>query len=384
MWNSYKEKWNQIKKQHPNAFRNVNFDATLQRTIHSETGELLILHNPSHFTSKRPASTMSNEKVTWQPWTEARFNYTRVASEEVIARPTNDHAILINASPIVDYHGLFVPFCHRGFPQALVDQPGITSLQESLNAVAQIWISLETQVKLMYNSLGAWSSVNHQHWHFVSTESTLLDTRVPIESSKRTLLHENDELQLFFLDGWPSGGFVVSSSSATQVMHAIGRFAPLLVDANVPHTIILSKFDTYSAYIIPRAYQYEQVLENGMGFPFSVAVAELSGIIMVPSRESYDNLTYKDYCETVNQVNLFGNNVYSNWAPMLPTQPLLVESICVSKLGHDLISLAISSIYRGATSKGTMNLSPNGDLHLDSMPGNKAPMATLDTPQYNK
>ena len=95
-----------------------------------------------------------------------------------------DHVIIVNKSPVCQYHSLIIPFVHEKLPQRIDS--------DALFIVLKIMSLMKDQRKNLrvgFNSLGAFSSVNHLHFHCVFADDLFeYDKVFPIEKSKKKLL----------------------------------------------------------------------------------------------------------------------------------------------------------------------------------------------------
>ena len=96
-----------------------------------------------------------------QPFDPEKFNFTKVelAKELVFETQQDSEDIcIINVSPIEFGHCLFLPHIQRCLPQALTKQAIESALKLML-------LSRSKAMKMGFNSLCAYASVNHLHWH---------------------------------------------------------------------------------------------------------------------------------------------------------------------------------------------------------------------------
>ncbi|XP_048269930.1 GDP-D-glucose phosphorylase 1-like isoform X3 [Bombus terrestris] len=96
-----------------------------------------------------------------QPFNEKDFNFTKLVSEEQIMNLNNtdkDDIIAINASPIKYYHSLLLPQRCKQLPQ-------LVTKHSLVKGVELFSLSLSSYIRVAFNSLCAFASVNHLHWH---------------------------------------------------------------------------------------------------------------------------------------------------------------------------------------------------------------------------
>ncbi|XP_022800376.1 GDP-D-glucose phosphorylase 1-like [Stylophora pistillata] len=115
--------------------------------------------------SKRRKPDLIN-KVS-QPFDPSKFNFTKVPQKEVMfelipkhrGAVTNDrHVMIINNSPIEYGHSLLVPSINSCLPQILTEEALLLSMETAL-------LSSHRGFRVGFNSLCAYSSVNHLHFH---------------------------------------------------------------------------------------------------------------------------------------------------------------------------------------------------------------------------
>merc|ERR1711865_1161205 len=100
----------------------------------------------------------------------------RVVREQPSDGLAEAHPVFINISPLASLHMLFPWFIHERRPQVLT--------HDSIERAAAVAAQYGDLFKLVFNSLGAWASQNHLHWHgFVCTQGLL-----PIEMAPRQLI----------------------------------------------------------------------------------------------------------------------------------------------------------------------------------------------------
>ncbi|XP_048269741.1 GDP-D-glucose phosphorylase 1 isoform X2 [Bombus terrestris] len=96
-----------------------------------------------------------------QPFNEKDFNFTKLVSEEQIMNLNNtdkDDITAINASPIEYCHSLLLPQRCKQLPQ-------LVTKHSLVKAVELFSLSLSSYIRVAFNSLCAFASVNHLHWH---------------------------------------------------------------------------------------------------------------------------------------------------------------------------------------------------------------------------
>ncbi|KAF4705641.1 GDP-D-glucose phosphorylase [Perkinsus olseni] len=101
------------------------------------------------------------KQLTYSPFAAEDFNFTRVKDDEIIGTlGTGAHALLVNVSPLAYGHCLLCPEYKACRPQVLT----LDALEVPV-AFARAADAERDDMKVTFNSLGAWASVNHLHFH---------------------------------------------------------------------------------------------------------------------------------------------------------------------------------------------------------------------------
>ena len=142
----YLAAWEAIRQ--TGAFRNPSYDLAVRRTL---PDGVVVQYNPTHAVSKRPPSARGDALAVVRPFDPSAFNFNRVPAAEIMAylEPVgalslraqwlrggaadapaspepgaDDHALIINASPLWLGHSLLVPALRRGLPQVRLSVGG--------------------------------------------------------------------------------------------------------------------------------------------------------------------------------------------------------------------------------------------------------------------
>lgn len=130
--------------------------------------------------SYRPARN-SREQFNglYQPFNPRAFHFNKpFLKPEILWQGEHvdlDLRLLYNKFPFADYHGLMLLDPEREKPQFL-SQTDCENVDRLLHALAHL-----EGMGLAYNSIGAYASVNHQHWQFFISEQDY-----PIEQARWT------------------------------------------------------------------------------------------------------------------------------------------------------------------------------------------------------
>ena len=94
-----------------------------------------------------------------QPFNPDKFNFNKVdAGKELVFETADGDICIINVSPIEFGHCLFIPHVTECLPQGLT----LHSMQSALKIML---LTHSKPFKMAFNSLCAYASVNHLHWH---------------------------------------------------------------------------------------------------------------------------------------------------------------------------------------------------------------------------
>lgn len=121
----------------------------------------MIQENPNRFTERRKPDNIQKLK---QPYDSGKFNFNKVSPKEILfelretSRGKENNMMIINVSPITYGHVLLVPNVKSGLPQVFTE----SSLRLAMEVVA---LSKHRGFCLFGNSLLAYASVNHLHFH---------------------------------------------------------------------------------------------------------------------------------------------------------------------------------------------------------------------------
>jgi len=98
-------------------------------------------------------------------------------SQKIAGLSSNSHLVMMNVNPFSFGHSLLIPYGPSGLPQACT--------VKGLQVVLQFLKSLGPNWRMLYNSLGAFASVNHFHFHVYWSERS-----EPVEWSQTTQVSE--------------------------------------------------------------------------------------------------------------------------------------------------------------------------------------------------
>ena len=354
-------------KDTPGLFRNPCYEETQRRPLGSsaETTGAITQFNPEHLKNKRPSgmSPKADLRVV-KDFDHSLFNFTKAKESEIVLKvkldPNNPddlpsvvwsaaaegehgshsseaqdqqehiHPFFANISPIMGGHGLFVPQLTSCLPQVMTTAHLTLALR--VMALAQ-----RRDFHLGFNSLAAWASVNHLHFHatFIA-DAFPTDGRFPVENAAVTRLAAVElppvvegggggivTLEVSELSGWPLGGYKfalrpdgaagsdsVSSDSATlQAPHprhvaalgaAGGALTSHMTACDVAHNLLLADGGA-TLYVLPRQHQKGLGADEGR---MAVAFAESCGIGIVYSQHVFDSFSEDEYAQALREYRI--------------------------------------------------------------------------------
>ncbi|XP_055928238.1 GDP-D-glucose phosphorylase 1-like isoform X2 [Argiope bruennichi] len=234
------------------------------------------------------------------PFDKDKFHFGKVNEKEVLfmiqpqhwfqSKPesnveTYKHALIINVSPLEFGHSLLVPCIDRFCPQVL-------NFNALRLAVEIMLISFDRDFRLGFNSLGAYASVNHLHFH-----AYYLKHRLYLESAPVTQLED----RCYILTSFPSEGFafeVVKKEDILEVVRSVMILIDFLVEKKIPHNIFLTRGNTFcsskenTGILSVRLYVWAREAYYGTknDLSFNVAVCELAGHIPIKDERSFESI----------------------------------------------------------------------------------------------
>jgi len=218
------------------------------------------------------------------------------------AVPAGAHAVLINASPFGVGHSLLVPSPAARRPQAACAS-SLALAARACRALARGappgWAP-RADVRVGFNSLAAYASVNHRHFHVFHVGALFgagAGGALPIERSARSRVAARAGVALDALRAWPLPALVVScaagpgagrSPGAAVRAVVFGVLAPVLAHLRArrtPHHFLFAWEEggeggggaaELRATVVPRAPQGPA--RGALGGAFTVALLEACGL----------------------------------------------------------------------------------------------------------
>ncbi|CAB4058479.1 VTC2 [Lepeophtheirus salmonis] len=175
----------------------------------------------------------------------AHFHFGKVNESEILfeikeknEKDPRRHSILINASPFETFHSLLVPDIQSQTPQKL-SQKAIEL------ALCIIFQSGSRSLRLAFNSLCAYASVNHCHWHIHYLSRILYIQTCPLIPLFDSFLWEFEDYSA------PGFVFVVPHEKElvpmSRKIHALTSF---LSENSIAHNVIMVRGENNEVRII--------------------------------------------------------------------------------------------------------------------------------------
>ncbi|XP_046970940.1 GDP-D-glucose phosphorylase 1 [Vanessa cardui] len=270
-----KSKWNDIHSK-ANVFRYKILN--LQERLLNE--KYLLQLNPNRQSNRRHPEQIND---ICQPFDEKRFNFTKVSKEEIIFTfKENDegdnHAVLVNISPISKYHSLLCTSINKCLPQVIT--------KESLKlAIDLMLLTQDRTLRIGFNSLCAFASVNHLHYHLFIEEQSLYVENAYCKKIKGPLFK--------FDDSYPVPAFCFEVIQGSEKVDEIFILLDYLLKKSIAHNVMMTRGGAIEASgEVVRVLVWPR--KSSMGakqlVAFNVAVCELSGWFPIYDSEEYENL----------------------------------------------------------------------------------------------
>ncbi|XP_064404006.1 GDP-D-glucose phosphorylase 1-like isoform X2 [Halichondria panicea] len=201
-----------------------SLDEVVTRLVPGRYG-FIAQRNPKRFSHRRKPDEV---KSICQPFNRELFNFNKVKRSEILLELKREggvgHWLLVNVSPIDYGHVLLVPQPQDCLPQIMTQD----SIQLCLDVMA---MSGHSGLIMVANSLLAYASVNHLHYHFMYTAQPLLAATV----TGRPLTRSCFELVDHPIPGF---GFQLDTPTYTCAEN-IFKVVSILIDANIPHNLVM-------------------------------------------------------------------------------------------------------------------------------------------------
>ncbi|WIA33989.1 hypothetical protein OEZ86_012374 [Tetradesmus obliquus] len=286
--------------------------------------------NEGRYSKKRPTEFRVDQVV--QTFDPAKFNFTKAFKREVLfafepaargaassfeegARcSASPSVVVINVSPIDYGHVLLCPRVLDCIPQVLAPDTCLAALHFALEVG-------NPYLRVGFNSLGAFATINHLHFQAYYLQAPMPCERAPTAplaritpggaaagSAKRRRPDSGaDSVLVSRLCDYPVRGWVVEGPSLAAMAAVVGEASQAMQAANIPHNMLIAECGS-RVFLWPQRYAERQargeVPEHLLDVGVNPAVWEISGHMVLKRAEDYENFTEAAAWELLAAVSL--------------------------------------------------------------------------------
>jgi hypothetical protein len=199
-------------------------------------------------------------------------------------------------SPLAVGHSLILPWLAESRPQLLE----FHALSVAVRFMAEC---SNRDSRILFNSLGGFSSVNHLHFHLVNMSGISPDKRTPIE--RAALIgpawtnRKRPGATLHFIDtsveaGWGCGAYVIQvpvDAPIDTITTAVEDVVAALYIASIPFHLLIAT--SKKIYVIPRQNQAVQERTAGL----RQAAFEVVGVQVCLGPHQWENTTWAEFTD---------------------------------------------------------------------------------------
>ena len=287
-------------------------------------------HEPSLFALKRPATVTQTVDMN-EPFDNNKFHFNRVTGDEEVLAVLRDgdeqqqsHSVLVNVSPLMFGHGLLIPFAEQCLPQQLTSEAidlAIRLLRRDIDHIRnQLHDSSRSHTThpssdtfcIGFNSLGAFSSVNHLHLHILYPSELDHEARgerlfpdgrnnfpIAYASTKRVVAerYRQNVCRVEELH-WTVPCFSFQGETDECLSQSVASFVRYLHQQRIPHNVLFiqeqidddnddeSGRSIIRCIVIPRQHQ-DHFDKDQHGF--NAALGEISGMLIARTKEHFES-----------------------------------------------------------------------------------------------
>jgi len=236
--------------------------------------------------NRRPPQYMTD---VVQQFDDEKFNFTKIDKDKeliFLLRRINDDrkdedAVIINVSPVNEYHSLLLPQSSLKLPQVLTEYSLILALETA-------FMCSDEDLRLCFNSLCAYASVNHLHWHIIYLREHLFIQSAPLTAT------DTENVYILSDDVYPAPAFVFTVPSPKNINNTaktMFRVISFLLKENIAHNIYIARetgdnVGSLRVFLWPRI----SVVGAKSSDSFVMAVLELAGQILIFQPQMYDDI----------------------------------------------------------------------------------------------
>jgi len=291
------ERWDRFMEE--GNFR-YNTDNIKERVVKGQLGYLVQSQLERARLRRTPQSMLSIS----QAFDEEKFNFNKIdESKELVCQLVNNDRkvkhrdiLIINVSPVDRGHCLLVPEVEAGQQQVL-------TVHSITLALEVMMLSVSPHIKLAFNSLCAYASVNHLHWHLYYQPTTLSVQTLPLSVWPGTPYYT------FTDQAYPALGWVwllntkqINKEKVDKLAGQVAKLTRWLTEMEVAHNVVLTRGagieggPTYD-HVRVLVWARESVIGAKDPGQFVIAALELTGQILVYETEKYNNIVEEEIVE---------------------------------------------------------------------------------------
>ncbi|CAH0591571.1 unnamed protein product [Chrysodeixis includens] len=284
-----KTKWDELHN-NTNTFR-YKIDKLQKKIV---DGKYLLLLNPDRRSKRREPDAMND---ICQPFDENKFNFTKVSPKEILfsieGEDTDVHSVLVNDSPISRYHSLLCPSLNKCLPQVVAP--------DSLELAVQIMFTIQDRdIRIVFNSMCGYASVNHLHYHLLEEQNTLHVEKVEWKQIKGNIYRLDESYPV------PAICFEVQKHDP-NVLKDVWKVLEYFLKRSIAHNILITRRprqggcdDAVCIVVWPR----KSTAGAKPLAAFNVAALELSGWFTVYNAEDFNRLQTEDLEKELHKWNI--------------------------------------------------------------------------------
>ncbi|XP_035224723.1 GDP-D-glucose phosphorylase 1-like isoform X2 [Stegodyphus dumicola] len=245
------------------------------------------------------------------PFDAEIFNFTKVKKNEILFQlnplhrkkdqTSNDEksVLIINVSPLEYCHSLLVPGIENCYPQVL-------TLNGLKLGIEMMMISYNPSLKIGFNSLGAYASVNHLHFHVYYLPESLFIQHAPVVCLMR---------ECYVLKCFPSEGFVfqlLEKENIEIVARSVMKLIEFLLAKKIAHNVLIMRGSSFSEsssqkndlFNSIRIYVWARKPSFGSknDLAFNPALCELGGHLPIKELKYFESITEAEVADILYDV----------------------------------------------------------------------------------
>ncbi|XP_014667293.1 PREDICTED: GDP-D-glucose phosphorylase 1-like [Priapulus caudatus] len=234
-----------------------------------------------------------------QPFNPKIFNFTRISQREILfvlkrreigeedplgelrKRYQDENIVIVNVSPLEYGNVLVVPSLGKCLPQILTE--------DAINlALETVLLSAHPGFRIGFNSLCAFASVNHLHFHAYYLEHPLYIEKTPVKKICR---------HCYEITEYPTRGFGFQlGENKLELARIMYKVTDYFVRENIAHNLFVTRGSamegdttrqTLRAFLWPRRPVFGAKSED----LFNTAVCELAGHLPIKVGDQFDTIT---------------------------------------------------------------------------------------------